>query len=335
MSEKKDMKKRVKEFLNGNENDFYSQIKDKSYLEYHFGDIEEQADLLKDINKLREIVHLFTDNFDKLAIGTGMIDKDLYQQINNIIKVSFEFNTKKFYILVGLFLSHIETKYPFHKLTYNLLFIRENYPEFYKLFKETPLSGLQNQIVSTLYKLIEEKQEDQFYDYFFDWVLKFGYLIEAYVKEILIFHQGLDYLLKNKNFNEIKKKDLTVGNLVRNLKADKTIALYRNSIFHTSFLLHYNINLEEKKITFLDLYGKSKIITIEEFIAGYFKLLKVVFTYICAIIFHPFIVYKETIKTYLKKKIDPFLRELTKIDKDDFIKKMKEIQEDLDKRFNK
>ncbi len=319
--------------LNPDKN-IYSQFRDKSYIDVFFGDIEEQVEFLKDKEKLREVYKIFIENLDRMIIKSGLVDVDILHQLNSVIKSCFEIDPAKFNEIVKSFISHIQPKYPWYNLTFNLLFVRDNYPDFYILFKETPLSELREQIIATIYKLIEEGQESQFHDYFFDWVLKFGYLIEAYIKEILIFHLRLRYLLEDLDFTKVKEEKLTVGRLIKRTEADKTIALFRNSIFHTSFLVHYNINLDDKKIIFRDLYNKKKVLSIEEFVISYFRLIQVIWTYTCSIIYYPYFIQKEKIIAFLTENIETFLQRFVELDKGEFVKRIKEIKETLDKKYN-
>lgn len=69
---------------------------------------------------------------------------------------------------------------------------------FEKFFKE---------VYSMFLNMIEENREEEFQWYFFDWVLKFGYIIEGYVKDILFTELRLDCLLNKRDFNKIAKKN--------------------------------------------------------------------------------------------------------------------------------
>ena len=66
------------------------------------------------------------------------------------------------------------------------------------------------------------------------------------------------------------------------MKSDNTLARYRNAIFHTSFIIDYETNLDERKIIFDD-FGKKRELGIKDFINTYFKLIQFVQTFRYAI----------------------------------------------------
>ncbi len=136
--------------------------------------------------------------------------------------------------------------------------------------------------------------------YFFDWVLKFGYLIEAYLKECLIFQLRINCILHNFNYNKILGKRKTIGRILRKLKGDKTIAHYRNSIFHADFLLDYKVNFDERKVVFKGESGRKRELKINKFVSTFFSCYQVVYTYLLAIPYFFLKVNKDQIIQNLK-----------------------------------
>ena len=180
--------------------------------------------------------------------------------------------------------------------------------------EKTPINEFEEKFSKILYEMIENNQKDQFQLYFFDWVLKFGYLIEAYIKEFFISQLKLKCLLNNEDFNKIADNNKTIGQLLNTLETDKTLAIIRNAIFHTSFIIDYHIDFNKRKIIFKDWKGKTKKLDINEFVGSYFKLFQLIQTEQLAFSFFIIKINEEQLKLQLQKQIDSILKELENFD---------------------
>ena len=162
--------------------------------------------------------------------------------------------------------------------------------------------------------MIEKNQKDQFQLYFFDWVLKFGYLIEAYVKEFLNARLKLRCILNKEDYSKIANKNQTIGQLLRTLKTDNSLAFIRNAIFHTNFILDYHIDYNKRKIIFRDWEGKIKTIDINNFVGSYFRLFLFVQTEIFAFSIFTIKINEKPLKLELQKQTDAVIEQFENID---------------------
>lgn len=299
--------------LSGNEKELLNNLKDKTLLDFLLDNFKEVAKSFQDTNKIKNVFDLipkYIENYDKILSQSCVIDKKLFTLINNTLQAAYKMDESRCQEICRSYFNTYKTKYPIEKLTVNLLLFQKNYDQFLKLITNTPLYKLEEHFESFLFKLIEENQEEQFHFYLFDWILKFGYLIEAYIKEILITQVKFICLLNNEDFNKIPKKELTIGPLTTRFEADNTLRLFRNSIFHTSFLIDYQVNLDDRKLIFNDWEGKPKDYSIEEFIGNYFRLIQVVQIFVISIFSFFFNLHKDKIISEMNKLFKPLKQEL-------------------------
>lgn len=137
--------------------------------------------------KFLDIIPEFYLNLDKFFIHTEAVNKDHYIDIINILNLATQVDKVKTINICNEYFQSLETKYPFWKITNNLLIFRDFAPNFYRLISSTPINKFSEEITKILFNMIEDNKEEEFYNYFFDWILKYGYLIEAYIKEYRIF----------------------------------------------------------------------------------------------------------------------------------------------------
>ena len=180
--------------------------------------------------------------------------------------------------------------------------------------ESTPIKEYSDKFSELLYKMIESNQKDQFQLYFYDWALKFGYLIEAYIKEFLISKLKLKCLINNEDFNSIANKNQTIGQLLKTLETDNSLAFMRNAIFHTNFILEYHIDFDQRKIIFKDWEGKTKNLDINEFVGIYFKLYQLIQTEILAHSFFFMRINEKHFKLEFKKLLDFIMKVYENID---------------------
>lgn len=240
-------------------------------------------DVFRDKEKLLKLLEIIPEiylNDDLLIFNSDdAIDKNHYLDLRNFLNIGYNVSQSETIKICKEYFQTLETKFPIQELTPNLLIYRDFAPKFFKSMESTPLEKLSNEFNSILFKMVEDHQEKEFYFYFFDWVLKFGYLIEAYIKEFLTTILKLKCLINKEDFNKIAKRNRMVGQLLKTLETEETLAILRNAIFHTSFILDYKVDLKRRNILFKDLNGRDKKIKIEDFVWSYFKLLQIIQTH--------------------------------------------------------
>ncbi len=295
----------------------FEKSKGKSIIDLVAFMIKYTLEFLQDKQKLKEFLQIVPDlivNYDKLFINSEIIDKEHYTEIQNNLITASQINKERTIEICTSYSSSIQTKFPLQDITYSTLIFRDFIPDLYKLMESTPIKEYSDKFAEVLYKMIESNQKDQFQLYFFDWALKFGYLIEAYIKEFLISQLKLRYLLNNEDFNNIANKNRTIGQLLRTLEKDNGLAFMRNAIFHTNFILEYHIDFDQRKIIFKDWEGKIKILDINEFVGIYFKLYQLIQTEILAFSFFFIRINERHFKLEFKKLLDSIMKVLENID---------------------
>lgn len=244
----------------------------QTFAEFFFSD-KEHTIFLFDILKYSIL------NFDKILLKSNLVDKELYKAVKDKINIALGKDREKLFEIYLAYKKSFKSKFPIEKIPESLLIYNKFGPKVLELAKKATFEKFFKEISSMFLSMIEENREEEFQLYFFDWVLKFGYIIEGYVKDILFTELRLDCLLNKRDFNKIAKKNNTIGKLLRTLEADQTLAKYRNAIFHTTFIINYKLNLKDRKIIFIDENGIEEEIGILEFINLFFKLIQLVQTY--------------------------------------------------------
>lgn len=265
-----------------NEENLILKLKNKSFLEIIPIFSTLILDVFQNKEKLLKLLDIIPDfylNEDLLILNSDVIDKNIYLDIRKILNISLSNNKSETIEICRQYFQALETKYPIQDLTPNLLLYRNFAPKFYKSMESTPIDKLSEEFNTILIKMIEQHQEKEFYFYFFDWVLKFGYAIEAYVKEFLITILKLRCLINNEDFNKIAKRNRMVGQLLKTLETEETLAILRNAIFHTSFILDYKVDFKKRNILFKDLKERDQEIKIEDFVWSYFKMIQIIQTH--------------------------------------------------------
>jgi len=262
--------------------------------------------------KFLDMIPEFYLNLDKFFIHTEAVNKDHYIDIINILNFATQVDKAKTINICNEYFQSLENKYPFWKITNNLLIFRDFAPNFYRLISSTPLNKFSEEFTKILFKMIEDNEEEEFYNYFFDWILKYGYLIEAYIKEYLIFLLKIRCLLNNEDFNGIAKKNRTVGQLLKTLETDESLGTIRNAIFHTTFILDYKIDLDHRKVIFKDLNDKDKEFKIEDFVGIFFKLYQFIQTEQLALLFFMIKINEQQLRLHLSNIADDLKNELEK-----------------------
>jgi len=258
-------------------------------------------DLLKNENDKKTLLDfaLFMDeNFEAIFIDPDNFDIDFYNEIKEKIELAYERNTDITDQILIVSHKKIAEKYDYKYVIQSLLIFRELEEDIEKFIQKKPLRGHSKESEKMMKKLqehIEGSEEKKFKMYFFDYILKLGYLIEAYIKEIFIFYLKLCSINDNtKNpdyesiFNQESRNLLNFGKVLNYLDIydsgmDREISKLRNSIFHSSFMIDYKIDFGERKIIF---YDRDRVIE-KKLMKLYSRLIIVLKLYIHFILFFP------------------------------------------------
>jgi len=227
-------------------------------------------ELLKNKDDKKTLLNFATymdENFEEFFLNPYDFDINFYSEIKSKIESAYEENSEITDTI--LIFSHIKLseKYNYNRVIQSILIYRDIQEDIKEILHNMPLKGYSKDIEKIMIKLqeyIEGSKEKEFKMYFFDYILKFGYLVEAYLKEIFIFYLKLCSIIdgtKDPSYEEIinleSRNLLTIGSVFHYLdnfdsETDNEITKLRNSIFHSSFMIDYKMNFEERKIIFYD-----------------------------------------------------------------------------------
>lgn len=227
-------------------------------------------DLLKnedDKEILLNFASYIDENFEEFFLNPYDFDLNFYSEIKSKIESAYKENSEVTDEILIFSHRKISEKYNYNRVIQSILMYRDIKEEIKEILHKMPLRGYSKDIEKIIVKLqefIEGCKEKEFKMYFFDYILKFGYLVEAYLKEIFIFYLKLCSIIdgtKNPSYKKIVNLEsqnlLTIGSVFHfldnyNSETDKEINKLRNSIFHSSFMIDYKLNFEERKFIFYD-----------------------------------------------------------------------------------
>ena len=250
----------------------------------------------EDLKILVELMEFINSNTEKIFLDSNVIDKEFYKLMKNTINNAISINREKMKEILSIYLKSVSIKESTDTIIQTVLLNRDWYYGIITLYNKNSIIDL-IQVATDLFEtMLENKNETLFRHYFFDWVLKFGYLLEAYIKEILIVYLKSICVCKNDLLNtynrvmrNLERRYFTLGvvltelvTLDKKFAKDKEWANLRNAIFHTSFVLNYEINFLDRKIKFI--YTEKgakieKIMTVLDFINHFYYLTKVCTTF--------------------------------------------------------
>jgi len=245
--------------------------------------------LKEEKHKVLEFFDMIPDfylNFDKYLLKTNEVNREHYNQIRTFLEHALKIDKSKTLDSCKSYILNVRTKYPIQSVTRNLLIIQDHLSKLTDITSKVPLKEYDKKLWTTLRELIEKNQKQKFLDYFFDWALKYAYIIEAFLKEYLMLVLKIECIANNEEFGKNYTGDETIGKIMMELegsKNDMNFVAIRNSIFHANFTMEYQINFEQRKIVFKKLKGEPVEITIKEFVQNYFGVVQTVQTEILCI----------------------------------------------------
>lgn len=271
----------------------------------------------EDKSKALEFIDMIPEfylNFDKYLLKTNEVHKEHYNTIQSFLKKAVKVNKEATLEACKSYTLNVRSKYPLQSITKNLLIIQDHLSKFVDLTVQIPLKDYDMKLWTTLRELVEKNQRKKFLDYFFDWSLKYAYIIEAYLKEYLLLVLKIECIFADKDFDVIYTGKETIGtilNILEGTEHDMKYVAIRNAVFHANFSMEYRVNFEQRKIVFRKLKGVPEVISIREFVENYFGLIQIVQTEMLALTFFIMSLHRSQMKksitsvtVFMKKFID-------------------------------
>jgi len=264
-----------------------------------------------DINSLRKVFKII--RLGLLQTDTRFVDPTLSKLFEEEFIKAAEKNLKTFNHISLTYMERLDNKFPVEGIYQTLLLFNDAKERIKQLSTNLGYKEFQIKFLELFEQLIINNEEAQFFSYFFDWTLKFGYFLEAYMKEMLCTKLMIKNLLEGKSYKYLFKRTPEMGKILTYLGKDKTVSRIRNAIFHSDFFLEYQINLDERLITFRK--GKFEYkLSIKEFVSLFLIATQILNTYNFALInVHLFKINEgneevlEYIKKSFKRSISPYL----------------------------
>jgi len=291
--------------------------------------------------ELLETIIKVINNFEVFIQKTPqiIIDKSFYLNLREFIEGALSVETKKTLRCLFSYFKRINEKIPVLTVFGSLLINREKKWKEKELKRILSIEDFLNNS-NSIETIIEEASETLFTQYVFDLALKFGYLLEAHIKNILTFILEINYIKKGLNFNVFKEESgNTIGDILHAFKEediylDRIIKDYRNAIFHSDFYLKYDVDMEKREINIRTLiYSKERgkkvekvyDIKIKDFFSYFYRMIILCFT-VDVVIFSSFLkdYAIDKIINFFDTTIPEFLNTLEDISADDIQKLLEE-----------
>ncbi len=263
------------------------------------------------IESLKKLYRLL--KFGLFQTDNPQLDPFLYKIIEEEFIKAVNKDLKMFNQISLLYMKRLDNKFPLEGIYQTLLIFNDAKEDIEKLSTTFSYQEFQTKIVELFEHLIINNDEGQFLAYFFDWTVKFGYIIEGYIKEMLCMKLMIKNLLEDKTYEYLFERTPEIGKILTYLGLDKTISKIRNAIFHSEFFLEYQINWDKRIITFKK--GKEKYeLSIKDFVSLFFITTQIAIVFNFTLInVHLFKINKgnEEVLEYIinnfKKSIAPYL----------------------------
>ncbi len=234
----------------------------------------------------------YRDNWELVFYLSPIFEKKLYEKINPIFK---DFS-KKYYDgtikLCDWYYQKTCELLPINFQLKSITIINDEIRRLNENWKDitfVEMIDFQNNI----YKKIETVEENQYKLYFQNWILNLADLIESRIKLIMLSLKYLKNLENEGVFDLLKKKDLSIGQILYELDPDKKyknirhLKIYRNSRFHSGVKIIYEKELNKKCFIFKDRNDEIKI-DLNDFIIEFEKVYRMINTLDFLIIIYGF-----------------------------------------------
>ncbi len=291
--------------------------------------------------ELLEIIINLIKNFEVFIQKTPqiIIDKSFYLNLREFIEGALSVEPKKTLRCLFSYFKRKNEKIPVLTIFGSLLINREKKWKEKELKRILSIEDFLNNS-NSIETIIEEASETLFTQYIFDLALKFGYLLEAHIKNILMFILEIYYIKNDFNFIAFKEENgNTIGDILHAFKEEdiylnRIIKDYRNAIFHSNFYLKYDVDMEKREINIGTLiYSKERgkkvekvyEIKIKDFFSYFYRMMILCFT-VDVVIFTSFLkgYAIDKIINFFNSTILEFLDLLKDISADDIQKLLEE-----------
>ncbi len=253
-------------------------------------------------------------NFEESLIQTDIVNKELYLEVKDCVIEALKKEPLKVKEIYLNYKHSFKLKYPIEKLTESVLFYQDFLPELLELTLNSTLIDYSNKVETLFIKRLDECDEEDYMRYVFDWLLKFGYLIEGYLVDILRVELKLHYLLNDISYTNQSVNRKTFFNLLNELNDGHTFRKYRNAIFHPNFIIEYQVNPDERKIIFPSLETDKKELPIKDLVKYFFSLIQVVQSYRFAFTYAVPLNMREDGQKPLIEMLDSWINDLENVD---------------------
>lgn len=251
-----------------------------------------------------------------LGVDPPLLEPDAFEEYENEFVKAAEHNLEEFNRITFHYFQKVDSKFPIVKLLISLLILAVPIQEFAEESQDISYPEFRKQVLeSFLINLIDQDQE-RFEIYFFDWNLKFGYLIEGYFKEMLCMRLMIKNLLEEQDNTDLYERTPFIGQILDRLGVDMEQRKYRNAIFHSDFFLEYKVNYNERLVTFKHKDGTSDSLSAKEFVSSFFKTFQLIFTFYFTLEYVHFIKIRkgnEEVRRYIKQSSNNSLSYLNSI----------------------
>ena len=273
--------------------------------------------IFKNKEGLIAFLELFIDkilNFEKDLIDGGVVNKEIYDNIKDYVKETLNKNPQKVKEVYLIYKKSFKSKYPIDNYYDSILFFHAYTHQFFEFLDRVSIVNYREKFAEFFIRTLDNCEETEYKRYIFDWLLKFGYLVEAYIIDILRTQLKLFYTLNDIEYDEKKLIELSFYELEKELEEDNTFRLYRNQIFHTSFDIDFQVNPKERKIIFPELIEDKKELSIQEFLEYYFSVVQIIQSYRYAFTYAVPLEMREDGQKPMIELFRDFINELENID---------------------
>lgn len=234
--------------------------------------------------KLFNFIDQIPENIEDLILFLEFLDVETFLELKSFLKRVEQRNTALFTDALITYKESKKNFFPINTVLSSILVFRqqekleflgeleeykdlrdEKFDSFWQYFMFFPkLNYKQLEI------FLDAAKEESFHELIFDFGLKYGYIIEGFIFNILKFLVKCDLILRGKPKQELLTVDgMVFSNVLKYFPFGTLLAKYRNSIFHSSFIS--KIQDEKREIVFN--LKRPVVLSVKEFIENFVKIL--------------------------------------------------------------
>lgn len=283
--------------------------------------------LLKDSNIqefVTDILEKTLENGEAFLFTTGLVDENLYKELELRLGEAKYKDPKTCREIIKKYQNSHKNLISINIITNSILIFRESFSkedETQKNIENLQSLNFLRKKYEDIVEILKDCNEKQLKIFLFDWIVKYGFVIESHTKNILKFLLKLDNLLKDKYFDV---ESFNLSSLLFHLKQDNIINKFRNAIFHSDFEIIYKTEFDEISIIF-HTNARDVNITIKEFIENYGKIILIYNT------FELFLMSIDFEKNDIIEFLREFFNQINSISEETLLSEAREAINDLSK----